>query len=86
MPALGIFGRPAADPPYIADLNATQQQYPSMVRSCYQSQADIIDRFRAGVKNAQILETAEAAHPVFVNNEAQVVRAMWAFLVGDKEN
>jgi len=84
VPALGIFASPQATPPYISRLSSEQQdQYYQSVKMLAVWQADVIQRFSSGVKNVQVVELPDAAHYIFISNEAQVVQLMRAFLLGE---
>jgi hypothetical protein len=46
-------------------------------------QADAIQRFRSGVKNARVVELHASNHHVFIRDEALVVREMRKFLLAE---
>jgi hypothetical protein len=82
-PSLGIFVpvTPEDRFPYYPDLDrAKQGVFDRYMRSMAEWQAKARQRFRAGVKNAQIIELHNSIHYVFIRDEARVVREMRKFL------
>jgi CubicO group peptidase (beta-lactamase class C family)/pimeloyl-ACP methyl ester carboxylesterase len=82
-PSLGIFAQVTLEElfPFYADLDrAKQGLLDRYMRSLSEWQAKALERFRTGVKNAQIIELHNSHHYVFIRNEALVAREMRKFL------
>ena len=82
-PTLGIFAPLTPEDRFAIypDLDrAKQEVWDRYLRSMAEWQAKARQRFRAGVKNAQIIELQKSDHNVFLRDEALVIREMRKFL------
>jgi hypothetical protein len=82
-PSLGIFVLATTEEifPFYADLDrAKQGEWDRFQKMTSEWQAKARQRFRAGVKNARIIELHNSNHYVFIRDEARVVREMRKFL------
>ena len=69
--------------PYYDELSAAQRrEYDSSIRALSQWIAGAIARFRAGVKNARVVELRDANHYVFIVDESLVTHEIRRFLLG----
>ncbi|MCE5335470.1 MAG: alpha/beta hydrolase [Desulfobacteraceae bacterium] len=83
-PTLGIFAHPQAIPPYVSQLSTEQQEaFDLSMQSLEVWQEDVYQRMSAGIPDFQIHLLSNAAHYIFLTNEAEVVRHMRAFLLGE---
>jgi len=85
-PALGIFNRftPQYRVPFYWRLGpAQQQEFDHDIGPLAKWAGAAIERFRAGVKNARVVELHDVNHYVFIVDEALVVREMRQFLLGE---
>jgi pimeloyl-ACP methyl ester carboxylesterase len=83
-PALGIFNTitPQFRTPYYSDLKpAQQEEFNRSIRSLSKWVEGAIQRFRAEVKNARVVELRDTNHYVFIVDEGLVVREMRKFLL-----
>jgi pimeloyl-ACP methyl ester carboxylesterase len=84
-PTLGIFADPQADPPYVKLLTpADLEQYRLAMQARDIWQHDVIQRFSSGIRDVRVVKVRNAAHYVFISHEAQVVRVMRTFLLGQQ--
>ncbi len=82
-PALGIFARPQAAPPYVSLLTDDQKErYNASMQKSAVWQADVIERFSSGIKNVQVLELPNAPHYFFLTHEGDIVHLIRTFLLG----
>ncbi len=85
-PALGIFNRftPQYRVAFYWRLGPAQQkEFDRDIRPLATWAGAAIERFRAGVKNARVVELHDVNHYLFIVDEALVVREMRRFLLGE---
>jgi hypothetical protein len=68
-------------PSYWCLSRAQQEEYERTFGPLALWQAEAIQRFRAGVKDARVVELLDSNHYVFIKDEALVVREMRKFLL-----
>jgi hypothetical protein len=61
--------------------SSQREEYERALKLISAWQADAIQRFRSGIKNARVIELQDANHYVFITEEALVAREMRRFLL-----
>lgn len=86
VPVLGIFEAwtPQTRMPFYRDLDKDKQaEYDSTFKILFEWRERQLNRFRTEIKNSQMIEVTNSGHYIFLNNEAEVARAMRKFLSGN---